>query len=325
MPSPKFDRLVKKTAKNIEQESSRILDTAARFYVYALLDPRKPGVYRYLIKDKEVIFDHEPFYIGKGTGGRMYHHIRKNKGQGRKQQRITSIVRSGNEVLVRQLSALSVESIALAKEILLIQAIGRQDTSLGPLANHSDGGEGPSGAIRSEETKLLLSIINIGRKQNLSEEGRLARQGNGKLAILNCHTPEARLKQAESLRGRTRPQEEKDAISSTLQGRKFTKQHRRHLSNSAQARATITCPNCGLMGKQNQMKRWHFDNCTTSPSEVENGKRKVLRQTTRRWADEVERKRILVRLQEGCKQKDIAEEFGRSREFIRTVARSFNL
>ena len=32
------------------------------FYVYAYLDPRKPGVFQY----KDFRFDYEPFYIGKG-------------------------------------------------------------------------------------------------------------------------------------------------------------------------------------------------------------------------------------------------------------------
>ena len=43
-----------------------------RFYVYALLDPRKPGRYEY----KDICFLYEPFYIGKGKENRCYDHFR---------------------------------------------------------------------------------------------------------------------------------------------------------------------------------------------------------------------------------------------------------
>jgi hypothetical protein len=41
------------------------------FYVYAYLDPRKPGKYVY----GEYVFDYGPFYIGKGFDNRMYIHL----------------------------------------------------------------------------------------------------------------------------------------------------------------------------------------------------------------------------------------------------------
>ena len=43
-----------------------------RFYVYALLDPRKPGAYEY----EDICFLYEPFYIGKGSKNRCYDHFR---------------------------------------------------------------------------------------------------------------------------------------------------------------------------------------------------------------------------------------------------------
>ena len=41
------------------------------FYVYALLDPRKPGKFRY----GKWVFSHEPFYVGKGHGTRYNSHF----------------------------------------------------------------------------------------------------------------------------------------------------------------------------------------------------------------------------------------------------------
>src|ERR1017187_2319379 len=43
-----------------------------KYYNYIYLDPRKPGIYEY--KELNLIFDHEPFYVGKGTGKRINSH-----------------------------------------------------------------------------------------------------------------------------------------------------------------------------------------------------------------------------------------------------------
>ncbi|MGT3783921.1 hypothetical protein ACVTE8_15300, partial [Staphylococcus aureus] len=65
--------------------------------------------------------------------------------------------------------------------------------------------------------------------------------------------------------------------------------------------------------------------CKTDPCEVENGKRKIIRETSRRWSDAEEKILIAARIRDGAKQKDIVSEFGRSREFIRRIAREHNL
>lgn len=45
------------------------------FYVYAYLDPTKPGKYEFL----ETCFLYKPFYIGKGQKNRYLQHLKDTK------------------------------------------------------------------------------------------------------------------------------------------------------------------------------------------------------------------------------------------------------
>jgi hypothetical protein len=51
--------------------SSKTKAEESVFYVYAILDPRKPGHFRY----GHFKFEYEPIYIGKGNGKRSLAHI----------------------------------------------------------------------------------------------------------------------------------------------------------------------------------------------------------------------------------------------------------
>ncbi len=58
-------------------------------------------------------------------------------------------------------------------------------------------------------------------------------------------TPESRLKAAEKLKGKSRPQEVKNAISLARKNA-----------------PDVKCPHCGIFGKLGgSMSRWHFNNC----------------------------------------------------------------
>jgi hypothetical protein len=147
------------------RNSGRDLSRTRKFYVYALLDPRKPGPYKYTISDLVVSLDYEPFYVGKGFGVRMFSHCkeaRRSNKNSPKLNKIRAIESDGESVIVQQMSALSCETTALAKEILFIRAVGRKDSG-GPLTNLCDGGEGISGAVMSEAVRKHLSEINRGK------------------------------------------------------------------------------------------------------------------------------------------------------------------
>ena len=108
-------------------------------------------VYAYLrSKDSTTAPAGTPYYIGKGSNGRAYRTHRHVKVPDR-----SSIV-----FLETNLS----ENKAFEIEKFLIAYYGRKDNGTGILLNRTDGGEGTSGYIATEETRTKLSEAGIGEK-----------------------------------------------------------------------------------------------------------------------------------------------------------------
>ena len=119
------------------------------FYVYVLLDPRKPGPYWY----GHWRFDHEPFYVGKGKHRRAYNHFKlKSNNNSHRARKIRKIFSLGLEPILVFKRTYLTEKQAFELEKKLIPKIGRSDLGEGPLTNHSDGGDGPSGMILSKKS-----------------------------------------------------------------------------------------------------------------------------------------------------------------------------
>lgn len=116
------------------------------FYVYVIFRPN--GV---------------PCYVGKGRGKRDKFHETK----GSHNAHLNAIIRlaGGSLPTVRTRSGIT-ESEAFETEMLLIHIIGREIVG-GPLVNQSDGGEGPTGIIRSAGYR---------EKQRKSQTGKRASQ-----------------------------------------------------------------------------------------------------------------------------------------------------
>ena len=84
--------------------------------------------------------DRTPYYIGKGTGNRIYSVNRRMKPPKDKSRII---------FLKKNLT----EEEAFKHEIYMIAVLGRKDLGTGILQNLTDGGEGGSGRVLSEETR----------------------------------------------------------------------------------------------------------------------------------------------------------------------------
>ena len=61
--------------------------------------------------------------------------------------------------------------------------------------------------------------------------------------------------------GRKYSDEHRANMSEAHIGMVFTASHKEALSTIAKNRPSVNCPHCNKVGKLNQMKRWHFDNC----------------------------------------------------------------
>ena len=149
-------------------------------------------VYMYLREDGT------PYYVGKGKGNRAY---KKH--------------RSGMRVKVppkdRIILALKnlTEQQAFDNEREFIKWYGRKDNNTGILRNLTNGGEGPSGFILSEETKRKIGEASKGRiAWNKGKKGLQVAWNKGKKGVQvsgfrgKKHTEETKRKMSEAKRKR---------------------------------------------------------------------------------------------------------------------------
>lgn len=104
----------------------------------------------------------EPFYVGKGKGNRAQSHLSGCENNLHKNNTIKKANSEGVEVLVEILKDNLDEQEALRLEVWYIKMWGRRDLNEGPLTNYTDGGDGPSGAIRTAEWKSRQSSVMSG-------------------------------------------------------------------------------------------------------------------------------------------------------------------
>jgi hypothetical protein len=124
--------------------------TSSKYYTYA-----------YLREDRT------PYYVGKGINGRVY------GPHGR-----ISVPKDKNRILLLKQNL--TEEEAFKHEIYMIAVLGRKDRQTGILRNLTDGGEGPSGAIRSEEYKRKMSERLSGKPRSEETKKRISHGNKGK-------------------------------------------------------------------------------------------------------------------------------------------------
>ena len=158
--------------------------------------------YAYLREDKT------PYYIGKGIGNRIYSTHKRIKPPKDKSRII---------FLKQNLT----EEEAFKHEIYMIAVFGRKDLGTGILGNRTNGGEGASGWVPSEETRRKMSessknpseetrrkISEANKGKTCNEETRKklseASKGN-KIWLGKKHTEETKKKISEKNKGKPAP------------------------------------------------------------------------------------------------------------------------
>ena len=198
-------------------------------------------VYAYLRKS-----DDTPYYIGKGKGNRAWNN---------KHSVVVPKDKSKIKILAENLNEID----AFELEISLIEKYGRKDLGTGILRNMTNGGEGCSGRILTEELRNKISNTLKGRKiptqtiakraETIKKLGKPSPLKGRKLS--NKHI--AKMKQ--SLIG----------VNAGKPGRAWTEIER---SKLRKPKPKVECPHCNKIGGLPQMKQYHFDKCKTLGKEI---------------------------------------------------------
>ena len=131
--------------------------------------------------------DRTPYYIGKGQGNRAYIK-RYGKGRAKRPKNLNNII-----FLKQNLT----EEEAFKHEIYMIAVFGRKDLGTGILHNRTDGGEGGSGVIMSDDRKSKISkklknrVFTLKHRKNLSDaqKGKKLTKEHKEKIIKNLKVP----------------------------------------------------------------------------------------------------------------------------------------
>jgi len=219
-----------------------------------MVNPNRFYTYAYLREDRT------PYYIGKGQTHRLLY--KPKTGDVRPPKDKSRII-----FLKQNLT----EEEAFKHEIYMISVFGRKDLGTGMLRNRTNGGEGSSGRIESEELKRKKSEMMKGKyvgeknsmygkshSQETIQKLREIQGGKNNPMYGKSHSDETRRKQSEARKGKLRSEESKRKQSETRKGMIQSEETRKKQSEVKK-------------GKNNPVygKKWWNDGCGNIVSSIE--------------------------------------------------------
>jgi hypothetical protein len=218
-----------------------------------------------------------PYYIGKGSKNRLYKRTKKDIKPPKDKSRI---------ILLKQNLT---EENAFKHEKYMIGVFGRKDLGTGILHNRTDGGEGGSGVLVSEETRKKLSESKKGEnnpnyRKIPSEE---TRKRKSKAMMGKIPSQETRRKRSIAMKGKSHSEETRRKISEALKGKSPSEETRRKRSvamkgkslpeetkrKQSEVKRGKNNPNYGKKGKDNpHYGKIHSEETKRKQSEVKKGK-----------------------------------------------------
>lgn len=123
-----------------------------------------------------------PFYIGKGCGNRRNVHLMQCslKRPSHKNHTILKAMRDGVRVVVEIIHQNLTNAEAVELEMSEIRNRGRMDNGTGYLTNHTDGGDGTPGHIKSEDHRRKISMANRGKVRTAEQRLTYSKASRGR-------------------------------------------------------------------------------------------------------------------------------------------------
>jgi hypothetical protein len=175
-----------------------------RFYTYAFL--RRDGT---------------PYYIGKGSGKRIYSKGGRACGTPKDISRIIFLKQN------------LTEGEAFKHEAYMIAVFGRKDLGTGILNNRTDGGEGSSGAIRPPELREKISQTMKGRTFTEEHKKNLSTSRRGKRV-----SEETKRRIGAANKGKVLSEETKRKMSESHKGIAFSEERKQNIRKSKIGKST---------------------------------------------------------------------------------------